>query len=241
MDSAAVFLFNLFRSDPQWSRTHAEEIRRTLGPYPASVATRACNIVSRVLTFLPKKLDSEGDGASGSNPHQVPTTGMRKEFGHNIAFKFEETVDNYSKTKNRTAATKNRTLATDDEVKSKPQASTGSIAIGCSSQHDSAGYDSLSDDEYGRPNLVTSALLNSMKNGPPSSEVPKPKKPNGVKKLVPMVVAAYSGAWLKQRCQECTKHGLLGITWHDLYSAVFELLSSTQDDTAIQNDVSGLV
>jgi len=43
-----------------------EEIRRILGPYPASVATRACSIVSQILTFLPKKIDSQGDGASGA-------------------------------------------------------------------------------------------------------------------------------------------------------------------------------
>lgn len=247
VDSAAVFLFSLFRSDPQWSRTHAEEIRRILGPYPASVATRACSIVSRILSFLPKKIDSQGDGVSGGNPHQLPTTRMRKEFGHNIAFKFEDSADNHSKTKNRTAVTKNRTGVTDDGVKSKPQCNSGSQDMGLLTPLEthgskvSAGYDSLSDEEDGKPSLVASALLNSMKSGPPSSEVPKTKKPNGVKKMAPVVVAPYSGAWLKQQCQECTKHGLLGITWQDLYSAVFEHLSSTQDNTAIQNDVSDLV
>ena len=247
VDSAAVFLFSLFRSDPQWSRTHAEEIRRILGPYPASVATRACSIVSRILGFLPKKIDSQGDGVSGGNPHQLPTTRMRKEFGHNIAFKFEDSADNHSKAKNRTAVAKNRTGVTDDGVKSKLQGNSHSQDTGLLRPLEthgskvSAGYDSLSDEEDGKPSLVASALLNSMKSGPPSSEVPKTKKPNGVKKMAPVVVAPYSGAWLKQQCQECTKHGLLEITWQDLYSAVFEHLSSTQDNTAIQNDVSDLV
>jgi len=117
---------------------------------------------------------------------------MRKEFGHNIAFKFEDSADNCSKTKNRTVVTKNRTGVIDDGVKSKPQGNSGSQDTGLLTPLETHGskvnaaYDSLSDEEDGKPSLVASALLNSMKSGPPSSEVPKTKKPNGVKKMAPV-------------------------------------------------------
>ena len=245
MDSAAVFLFDLFRSDPQWSRSHAEEIRRTLGPYPASVATRACSIVSRILTYLPKQLASQEDGQSvGKNLslHQPSPPRLKKEFGHNVVFKFD---DSDFKAKSRITHTKTRTGDIESRFRSRFQANSGSKDaefLFPSQSPDfkpSSGYDSLSDEEEGRPNIVTSALLNGIKSAPPSSEVPKGKKITGAKRTSSSAAAApYTGAWLKQQCQECTKHGLLGISWQDLYSAVFEHLSSTHDNTAIQNDVS---
>ena len=246
MDSAAVFLFDLFRSDPQLSRSHAEEIRRTLGPYPASVATRACSIVSRILTYLPKQLASQEDGQPASKNlslNQSSPPRLKKEFGHNIVFKFD---DSDFKAKSRVTHTRTRTGDIEGGFRSKLQANSGSkdadLLFPSQSPYfkPSSGYDSLSDEEEGRPNIVTSALLNGIKSAPPSSsEVPKGKKITGAKRTSSNAAAApYTGAWLKQQCQECTKHGLLGISWQDLYSAVFEHLSSTHDNTAIQNDVS---
>ena len=244
MDSAAVFLFDLFRADPQWSRSHAEEIRRTLGPYPASVATRACSIVSRILTYLPKQLTSQEDGQSASKNlslNQPSPPRLKKEFGHNIVFKFDDS--DFKASKSRVTHTKARTRDIEGGFRSKLQANSGFDFLFPSQSPDfkpSSGYDSLSDEEEGRLNIVTSALLNGIKSAPPSSsEVPKGKKITGAKRTSSTAAAApYSGAWLKQQCQECTKHGLLGISWQDLYSAVFEHLSSTHDNTAIQNDVS---
>ena len=246
MDSAAVFLLDLFRSDPQWSRSHAQEIRCTLGPYPASVATRACNIVSQILTYLPKQLASQEDGQSaGKNlsPHQPYPPRLKKEFGVNIVFKFDE---NHSKSKSEVTHTKTRAGDLKGGFRSKLQANSGSndaeflFPSHSPDSKPSSGYDSLSDEEEGRPNIVTSALLNGIKSGPPppSLEVPKGKKITGAKGTSSRPAAPYTGVWLKQQCQECTKHGLLGISWQDLYSAVFEHLSSTHDNTAIQNDVS---
>ena len=239
MDSAAVFLFDLFRSDPQWSRSHAQEIRCTLGPYPASVATRACNIVSRILTYLPKQLASQEDGQSADkslSSHQPSPPRLKKEFCLNIVFKFDE---KNSKSKSEVTHTKTRTGDLEGRFRSKIQANSGSkeAKFLFPLHKPSSGYDSLSDEEEG-PNIVTSALLNGIKSGPPPSEVPKEKKITGAKKMSSSAAAPYTGAWLKQQCQECTKHGLLGISWQDLYSAVFEHLSSTHDNTAIQNDVS---
>ena len=240
MDSAAVFLFDLFRSDPQWSRSHAQEIRCTLGPYPASVATKACNIVSQILTYLPKQLASQEDGQSAGkslSPHRPSPPKLKKEFGLNIVFKFDE---KNSKSKSEVTHTETRTGGLEGGFRSKIQANSGSkdAKFLFPLHKPSSGYDSLSDEEEGRPNIVTSALLNGIKSGPPPSEVPKEKKITGAKKMSSSAAAPYTGAWLKQQCQECTKHGLLGISWQDLYSAVFEHLSSTHDNTAIQNDVS---
>ena len=79
VDSASAFLFKLFQSDPEWSRHHGEEIRKTLGPFPASEATKACTAVKRILSFLPEKKRLERTEGEGDKP--------RKEFGLSIVFK----------------------------------------------------------------------------------------------------------------------------------------------------------
>ena len=86
VQSAAVFLYNLFSPSPEWCRAHGEAIRKTLGPYPAKVATKACNNVKKILHFLPARESSE------DIEEENKTAGdylLLKEFGHNISFKFE--------------------------------------------------------------------------------------------------------------------------------------------------------
>ena len=82
VDSASVFLFTLFKSDPEWSRHHGEEIRKTLGPFPASEASKACAAVKRILTYLSDKKKQKSEHTEGER--ETP----RKEFGLSIVFKF---------------------------------------------------------------------------------------------------------------------------------------------------------
>lgn len=215
VDSAAVFLFSLFRSDPQWTRAHADEVRRTLGPYPATAASRACDTVRRVLEFLPGAVESESRAQGGSSPHL-----MREEFGHNIRFQFDDT----SQHSLRTEGGKERGA----EDKDSPAGLEGRD-----------GYDSLSDSERSHPNLVASTLLDGM-----TSRVETRAKPESVEvRAAPPggSEALYSAAWLKSKCQECVRRGMAGMTWQDLSSAIFELLSSTGNNTAIQNDLAELL
>lgn len=83
IEDAAVFLYRLFLPSPEWCRSHGEAIRKALGPYPASVATRACNNVKMLLSYLPDLATVESSTKKSDKEEE-----MVKEFGHKIVFKF---------------------------------------------------------------------------------------------------------------------------------------------------------
>ena len=85
VDSAAIFLFDLFTAEPLMTRSHAEEIKRVFGPYPASTVNRICKAVERILTYLPS-----GWGNPLGKAGADKSTKKRKEFGHNIQFKYSD-------------------------------------------------------------------------------------------------------------------------------------------------------
>ena len=85
MELAAIFLYKLFSPSPEWCRGHGEAIRKTFGPYPASVATRACGNVKKILSYLPitevKKEERD---------EEAPESAVQaKEFGTKISFTFQ--------------------------------------------------------------------------------------------------------------------------------------------------------
>ncbi len=240
VDSAAVFLFTLFHSDPQWTRRHTEEIRRTLGPYPASAVSRVRDSVKKIHSWLPEGTDILKDSVSDraqSSPSGEALGLRKKEFGYSITF-----------------------TSDDDVVKKKPLLKTA----GSGTQDSSAvkhglkvareplqsklldsrenGYDSLSDDEDSN-DILTTALLGSMASGDSAPPTCRDTIPGGGKNREPSVegesVAAsvYNAEWLRERCKECTGTQLMGVSWQDLFQAVFEHLSSSGDNLAIQNDV----
>ena len=86
MQSAAVFLYNLFSPSPEWCRAHGEAIKKTLGPYPASVATRACNNVKKIIAYL---APLETDTSREEDKKMKDSDLLKNEFGHKIHFKFE--------------------------------------------------------------------------------------------------------------------------------------------------------
>jgi activating signal cointegrator complex subunit 3 len=79
VDSASLFLYNLFRSPPDtWSnKVHGESIRKELGPYPATMAVQAFNIVKRISACLPTP------STSGGVEQGVE---LQSEFGSDIRF-----------------------------------------------------------------------------------------------------------------------------------------------------------
>lgn len=198
VDSAAVFLFNLFLKDQTWSRSHSEEIKRELGPFPASAASNACAIVKRIVALLPEGWRSKAEQEDDKFSKPV------NEFGHNIVF-------NYTEFK-------------------KPVRDLGSV-----SQRNSSGYDSLSDDEAEsqKSELISGLFLdtNSTSGPPPISKQAAP--------AVGEPEAKYTRGWLKSQCQSCSKDNSNGgLQWQELYSAVFDLLSSSEDNSGIENNVS---
>ena len=221
VDSAAVFLYTLFSSDLRWNREHANKIRKTLGPFPASAANRACESVKKIVSLCPQSKE-DGSTNSSDTASEKDDAILQKEFGHNIVFK-------------------------------SPQSLLESAVVGEGKAHGSgaadpsrseAACDSLSEDEAPETDAFSRAILNGMASkqnhtaarGADESDRVK-SKPSGAGGSGD--VALYSGEWLAQQLQACCREGC-SMSWHDLYMAVFELLSSTHDNTAIQNDVRHL-
>ncbi len=216
VDSTAAFLFNLFIEEPQLTRANAEEIRRTLGPFPASAATKASTTVKSILTYLPKNssfTSSTQEASLATSDEKIQMN--KKEFGHNISFKFDtETL-----------------LVTGDGdlVKSK--------------LFNQGGYDSLSEDEStvvanGDTNIFTQTILSGMQQ---TIRKPDKKKAATKQQLVTQShstpVLPYSGEWLKAQCKEVVRGGHMQLSGQELYMAIFEHLSSGQEND-IENDVS---
>lgn len=199
MDSASVFLFHLFANNQIWSRSHSEKIRKTLGPFPASAASNACDIVKQILSFLPEdwKCKTRRDSTEQYKP--------MKEFGHNIVFKYPESKKNMS-------------------------------------PRNSSGYDSLSDDETVPNGAQKSELISGLFQSTEANPTVHVSSDQAVVKKVtdsPTTGGKYTGEWLKKECQSCSRDMVNGgLEWQDLYSALFELLSSSEDNSAIENNVS---
>lgn len=191
MDSASIFLFNIFLSDQTWTRSHAEEIKQTLGPFPASAASDACNAVKQLVGLMPKGWESKTESNS-----MMQLCSTVKEFGHNIAFKHVEVE------------------AQQEE---------------CASSN---GYDSLSDEEHCVPK-------SELMSGLPCDTEPAETQLREKKMATPSSIGLkYTGEWLKRQCQSLNEGKIMsGLEWKDLFWAVFELLHSCEENSAIENNV----
>ena len=133
-----------------------------------------------------------------------------KEFGHNIAFNYTEFR--------------------------KPD-------TGIAGRRNSSGYDSLSDDEGGRDGSQKSELISGLLRDANSTPVPSlpPTEVAGpaVEPAVAVPEGRYTRGWLKSQCQSYSKDSSTGgLNWQELYSAIFDLLSSSEDNSGIENNVS---
>lgn len=80
MESAAVFLFSLFKDSTGVTRDEADRLRKTFGPYPASATTKAYSIVKKLITLSPPI------NATPQSSAVDEQSTLKKEFGHNIHF-----------------------------------------------------------------------------------------------------------------------------------------------------------
>ena len=230
VDSAAVLLYTLFSPDPHWGRGHANEIRKLLGPFPPSAATRACDSVRRLLALSPLPREEEGkEGVGsevGSKSHSPGNVRRgRKEFGHNIPFIHPPCL----------LGTTDTSLHREERVRSENGSRPPETAL-----------DSLSEEEEeGMTDIFSRTILNGMASGVKSKAATTEGKQGtgreGARAPSEGYTAPYTGSWLAQKLQKCAGNGGVGIPWHDLYVSVFELLSSSQESAAIQNDVSPLL
>ena len=218
VDSAAAFLFNLFIGEPQLTRAHSEEIRRTLGPFPASAANKISSTVKKILTYLPSVSSFVGPSGDSKSSSSKEAKLMKKEFGHNITFKFDIEMPNGGLTDDG------------DSVKSKH------LAL-------QSGYDSLSDDDsvsnsIKDSNIFTQTVLSGIQQSVTKPVTDKKEQPKPVPQSNSSPAVPYSGEWLRSKCKECAREGMVGFPWHDLFSNLFELLCSSEDSEALQSDVS---
>ena len=185
--------------DQTLTRSHAEEIRKALGPFPASAASSACSIVKRISNFLPEDWSPKINAPSSCMEVDAPV----KEFGHNIVFKYME-------------------LAKNSEAASPKECS---------------GYDSLSDEEQTSSNSLKFELISGLFHKVENSYQSHTNGEEMVAEALPSSVGnKYTAEWLKKECQSCSK--TVGLEWQELYSAIFQIMSSTKDNSEIQNDVS---
>ena len=82
IELAAVFLFGLFKDSTGVTRDEADKLRKTLGPYPASVTAKAYSIVKKLITLSPPI-----NATPKSSAIEEQST-LKKEFGHNIHFSY---------------------------------------------------------------------------------------------------------------------------------------------------------
>ena len=77
-----MFLYGLFIEDTEWCRRHGEAIRKTIGPYPAGAATKACGLVRSIASCLEPQQQQSSRSA-------MQTDAVKEQFGCKIRFKFE--------------------------------------------------------------------------------------------------------------------------------------------------------
>ena len=217
VDSAAVFLYTLFAADQRWSREHAEKIRKTLGPFPASAANRACESVKRIVKLLPENIGDERKNSTDKESHVLQDKEMKREFGSNIVFASPKNIR--------------------EEVAAFSSGENGGQEI---------GRDSLSEDEEAESNAFSRALLMGMAQTSKAggggervkSKTRSSGKPAGVVAMGTGDPAPYTSEWLAGKLEVVCAGGAMA--WNDLYMAVFDVLSSAQDNSAIQGEVRNL-
>ena len=206
VDSAAIFLFELFCVEPKMTRSHAEEIKRMFGPYPASTVNRICKTVERILTYLPS-----GWGKHNDRMETAKSTKKRKEFGHNLQFKYGDGLLDPISSK-ETELPGYDSLSDSDEVPVKSKIV-----------------------DFMATSIQASSTSSMAKRGDAkvNIDIDRPPHTSGSGQSL------YHSHWLVEQCKECARDGQFAgeLTWKELYQAVFEHLSSGRDSDVIQNDV----
>ena len=54
VECGAAFLFDIFKNVESIGQREATQLRSTFGPYPATAASKACQLVQRIVRWLPE-------------------------------------------------------------------------------------------------------------------------------------------------------------------------------------------
>ena len=85
MEGAAAYLFDIFKFSPYVGSQETTKIRNIFGPFPASVATKACEVVQKIVSWLPEDVLSESDEPGRQ---EADGAAIIQEFGKYLKFSF---------------------------------------------------------------------------------------------------------------------------------------------------------
>ena len=82
IEAGGVLLFEVFKESEKVHSSETTRLRGIFGPFPASAATKACQIVNKIVSWLPEAV-VQSVGQTSTSQFQSDTT---KEFGDGIKF-----------------------------------------------------------------------------------------------------------------------------------------------------------
>ncbi len=83
VEAAVVVLFTTFQDSPIVGHKHTTTLRSKFGPFPATSATKSCQIVNQILEWLP---EDAIESLKPQKPESATGPASKPEFGHNIKF-----------------------------------------------------------------------------------------------------------------------------------------------------------
>ncbi|KAK3578446.1 hypothetical protein CHS0354_037424 [Potamilus streckersoni] len=89
VESAAVYLFDIFKPIDKVGHRETTKIRAIFGPFPASAATAACDIVNRIKSWLDEDIELPGNHKREEGDGEENIT----EFGKGIKFTFPTSTE----------------------------------------------------------------------------------------------------------------------------------------------------
>ncbi|XP_041352458.1 activating signal cointegrator 1 complex subunit 3-like [Gigantopelta aegis] len=83
VEGAASYLFDVFKFSRHVGSRETAKIRNIFGPFPASAATKACEVVQKIVSWLPEDVLSESDEPGRQ---EADGAAIIQEFGKNLKF-----------------------------------------------------------------------------------------------------------------------------------------------------------
>ena len=88
LEGGAALLFDTFKASENVSHKESSKLRGIFGPFPASAASKACNLVNRIISWLPEETVEELNKETSDEPEDSAA-----EFGKGIKFNLSEDLN----------------------------------------------------------------------------------------------------------------------------------------------------
>ena len=210
---ASAFLFRLLRNSDHVGRAESMEVKRMFGPFPAAQVSKAHSTVTRLVALLPSSVIHADEKNLSEDKSIGDSDGV--EFGAKIRFSFESTDCHWLGN-----GITEEYLKRLDEVDKEATTAKTKVA------------DLLT------PEFISQAINTSLAK---TTEKKAEKKTNGTLPTVATPAAAASSmdaSWLRRCCEEHFVGGTSGMSVHDMFAVLFDMLSSLRSNDEIQNEVT---